>query len=57
MSVALAENSATTSTAHTRDIRTTTLSNGLLVLTKRMSHLRSVAMGVWIDSGSRDEAA
>ena len=57
MSVALAENSATTSTAHTRDIRTTTLSNGLLVLTERMSHLRSVAMGVWIDSGSRDEAA
>jgi predicted Zn-dependent peptidase len=57
MSVALAENSATTTTlAHTRDIRTTTLPNGLLVLTERMSHLRSVAMGVWIDSGSRDEA-
>jgi predicted Zn-dependent peptidase len=55
MSVALAENSATT-TAHSRDIRSTTLSNGLLVLTERMSHLRSVAMGVWIDSGSRDEA-
>ena len=56
MSVALAENSATTTSAHTRDIRTTTLANGLLVLTERMSHLRSVAMGVWIDSGSRDEA-
>jgi predicted Zn-dependent peptidase len=56
MSVALAENSATTTSAHLRDIRTTTLSNGLLVLTERMSHLRSVAMGVWIDSGSRDEA-
>jgi predicted Zn-dependent peptidase len=56
MSVALAENSATTTSAHLRDIRTTTLANGLLVLTERMSHLRSVAMGVWIDSGSRDEA-
>jgi predicted Zn-dependent peptidase len=56
MSVALAENSATTTSAHSRDIRTTTLANGLLVLTERMSHLRSVAMGVWIDSGSRDEA-
>jgi predicted Zn-dependent peptidase len=55
MSVALAENSATTTLAHTRDIRTTTLPNGLLVLTERMPHLRSVAMGVWIDSGSRDE--
>jgi len=56
MSVALAENSATTTSAHLRDIRTTTLANGLLVLTERMPHLRSVAMGVWIDSGSRDEA-
>jgi predicted Zn-dependent peptidase len=55
MSVTLAENSATTTSAHSRDIRTTTLSNGLLVLTERMSHLRSVAMGCWIDCGSRDE--
>jgi predicted Zn-dependent peptidase len=58
MSVILAENSAlTTPTAHPRDIRTTTLPNGLLVLTEAMPHLRSVSMGVWIDSGSRDEAA
>ncbi len=57
MSVVLAENSApiTSSTAPARDIRKTTLSNGLLVLTERMPHLRSVSMGVWIDSGSRDE--
>ena len=55
MSVALAENSATTTTAHLRDIRTTSLANGLLVLTERMPHLRSVAMGVWVDCGSRDE--
>jgi predicted Zn-dependent peptidase len=43
------------SPSHLRDIRTTTLPNGLLVLTERMPHLRSVAMGVWIDCGSRDE--
>jgi predicted Zn-dependent peptidase len=55
VSIPLAENSTTNSTAHARDIRTTTLPNGLLVLTERMPHLRSVAMGVWIDCGSRDE--
>ncbi len=54
MPVVLAEPSALT-TPHTRDIRTTTLSNGLLVLTERMAHLRSVSMGVWLRSGSRDE--
>jgi predicted Zn-dependent peptidase len=39
-----------------RNVRRTTLPNGLLVLTERMEHVRSVSMGVWIDSGSRDEA-
>jgi predicted Zn-dependent peptidase len=33
------------------------LPNGLIVLTERMEHLRSVAMGVWIKSGSRCESA
>jgi predicted Zn-dependent peptidase len=56
ISVPLAENATTNTTAHLRDIRTTTLPNGLLVLTERMPHLRSVAMGVWIDCGSRDES-
>ena len=56
MSSAIAENSAAiTAPEHLRDIRTTTLPNGLLVLTERMPHLRSVSMGVWIDCGSRDE--
>jgi predicted Zn-dependent peptidase len=40
-----------------RNLRRTVLSNGLIVLTERMDHLRSVAMGVWIKSGSRCEAA
>jgi predicted Zn-dependent peptidase len=56
MSVTLAETSATNSTAHTRDIRSTTLPNGLLILTESMPHLRSIAMGCWIDCGSRDES-
>jgi predicted Zn-dependent peptidase len=55
ISVPVAEN-ATPTTPHSRDIRTTTLPNGLLVLTESMPHLRSVSMGVWVDSGARDEA-
>ena len=56
ISVPVAENSTLAASApHLRDIRTTTLPNGLLVLTESMPHLRSVAMGVWIDCGSRDE--
>jgi predicted Zn-dependent peptidase len=38
-----------------RNFRRTVLPNGLIVLTERMEHLRSVAMGVWIKSGSRCE--
>ena len=40
-----------------RNLRRTVLPNGLIVLTERMEHLRSVAMGVWIKSGSRCESA
>jgi predicted Zn-dependent peptidase len=54
ISVPVAEN-ATPSTPHTRDIRSIRLANGMLVLTERMPHLRSVSMGVWLDAGSRDE--
>jgi len=57
MSVTLAENAAPiTSSQSVRNIRKTLLPNGLLVLTESMPHLRSVSMGVWIASGSRDEA-
>src|SRR5271163_3643127 len=41
----------------TRNIRKTVLSNGLLVLTESMPHVRSVSMGAWVGSGSRDETA
>jgi len=40
-----------------RNLRRTVLPNGLIVLTERMDHMRSVAMGVWIKSGSRCEVA
>jgi predicted Zn-dependent peptidase len=40
-----------------RNLRRTVLPNGLIVLTERMEFMRSVAMGVWIKSGSRCEVA
>jgi predicted Zn-dependent peptidase len=40
-----------------RNLRRTVLPNGLIVLTERMDYLRSVAMGVWVKSGSRCEPA
>ena len=38
-------------------IAQTTLSNGIPLLTERMPHVRSVAFGVWVQSGSRHEAS
>ncbi len=38
-----------------RSIQRTVLANGLTVLTERMDHLRSISMGVWMKTGSRDE--
>jgi predicted Zn-dependent peptidase len=40
-----------------RDIRTTTLPNGIKVITEVMSHVRSVSVGVWVGTGSRRENA
>ena len=40
-----------------RNLRRTVLPSGMIVLTERMEHMRSVAMGVWIKSGSRCEPA
>jgi predicted Zn-dependent peptidase len=58
VSVPVAENAASPidpAAESLRDIRSTSLPNGLLVLTEQMPHLRSVSMGVWLDTGSRDE--
>ena len=38
-----------------RNIRRTILPNGLTILTEKLDHIRSVAMGVWIRAGSRHE--
>ncbi|HUB17662.1 MAG TPA: pitrilysin family protein [Acidobacteriaceae bacterium] len=38
-----------------RNIRRTVLPSGLIVLTERMEHVRSVAMGVWMRAGSRHD--
>jgi predicted Zn-dependent peptidase len=40
-----------------RDIRRQTLPNGLTILTEQMQHVRSVSIGVWVKSGSRNEEA
>ena len=41
----------------TEHYRKTALDNGIRVLTERMSHVRSVAVGVWVETGSRYEVA
>src|SRR5258708_31033642 len=38
-----------------RNIQRTALPNGLTVITEEMKHIRSVSIGIWIKSGSRDE--
>jgi len=38
-----------------RNIRRQKLSNGLTVITEQMQHIRSASIGVWLQTGSRDE--
>src|SRR5437899_3588825 len=39
-----------------RNIQREGLPNGLIVLTEEMKHIRSIAIGIWMMTGSRDEA-
>src|SRR5579872_4603574 len=39
-----------------RDIERTVLRNGVRVVTERMSNVRSVSVGIWIGTGSREES-
>jgi len=39
----------------TEDYRKSVLPNGIRVITERMPHVRSVAVGVWVETGSRNE--
>ncbi len=41
--------------AKVRDIERTTLTNGVRVITEQMPHVRSVSVGIWIGTGSREE--
>src|SRR5215467_4128716 len=38
-----------------RDIHRELLPNGLLVLSEEMAHIRSISIGIWMRTGSRDE--
>jgi len=38
-----------------RNIRREVLPNGLTVITEQMQHIRSISIGIWIKTGSRDE--
>ncbi|MCG8471907.1 MAG: insulinase family protein [Desulfobacterales bacterium] len=40
----------------TEAVAKTTLKNGVRIVTRRIEHVRSVSMGVWVDAGARDEA-
>ncbi len=42
-------------TKETRNIRREILPNGLTLITEEMEHIRSVSLGIWIKTGSRDE--
>ncbi|MBB4104367.1 M16 family metallopeptidase [Allorhizobium borbori] len=44
-------------TAANPNIQSTRLASGLTVVTEKMPHLESAALGVWVRSGSRDETA
>ena len=38
-----------------RNIHREVLPNGLIVLSEEMSHIRSISIGIWMKTGSRDE--
>jgi predicted Zn-dependent peptidase len=40
-----------------RDIHKEVLPNGLIVLSEEMRHIRSISIGIWMKTGSRDEVA
>jgi predicted Zn-dependent peptidase len=40
-----------------RNIRRKVLPNGLTIITEQMQHIRSASIGIWLQTGSRDEDA
>ncbi|MBV8296298.1 MAG: insulinase family protein, partial [Acidimicrobiia bacterium] len=47
---------AADSEAEAEAIRASSLGNGIRLVTERMPDVRSVALGFWVDVGSRDES-
>lgn len=43
--------------ADIRNVKKKVLPNGLTILTEEMQHIRSVSIGIWLKTGSRDEDA
>ena len=41
---------------YNRNLRKQKLSNGLTLLTESMPHVRSIALGIWLNTGSRQES-
>ncbi|MFH0726387.1 MAG: pitrilysin family protein [Pseudomonadota bacterium] len=39
------------------EVGKTNLDNGIRILTKKMPHVHSVSMGIWVDAGARDETS
>jgi len=39
------------------EVGKTDLANGIRILTKKMPHVHSVSMGIWVDAGARDESS
>src|ERR1700723_3009354 len=44
-------------TKEVRNIRRQKLANGLTIITEQMQHIRSASIGIWLQTGSRDEDA
>lgn len=40
---------------HSRQIQSSTLSNGVRIITETMPHVRSISVGIWIGTGARRE--
>ena len=36
-------------------VNKTVLRNGIRIVTKKVPHVRSISMGVWVNVGARDE--
>ncbi len=49
------QNTETASGQLPRNIQVSKLKNGMTIVTDRMEHLESAALGVWVKAGSRDE--